>query len=216
MKKSDDYRTSHANRVWLDPLPSLEATRSIRHTDVSHDPAYVHQNLTSSDYDVECKAAPSQIPSCIIPQEETLARCEECNGTAPDIIYARGVPDTTHPVITNVDKKLCNLNFTEIEISRNLGCDKKHAEKTEKYFSLVAALQRRSERVNFGAIPIGHTGTTLTKTLDNLTAAFSTVRPRADQASANMGTIQPAMDFNARSEDCHMFKSMLGALTDLE
>jgi hypothetical protein len=64
-----------------------------------------------------------------------------------------------------------------IGFSRDLGCDKKHAEKTENYSSLVAALKQYMGRMEFIAIPIGHAGTMLTRTLDYLTAVFSTVRP---------------------------------------
>ncbi len=69
--------------------------------------------------------------------------------------------------------------------------------------------------MEFVAILIGHTGITLTKTLDPLTAAFSKVRSRTDQANANKGTLQPTVDSNARSHDYGMFKSLLGRLTDL-
>ena len=80
---------------------------------------------------------------------------------------------------------------------------------------LVAAFKRYRGRVDFFAIPAGHAGTTLTRTLDRLTAAFSTVRPRADQASAGIGTSQTITDSNAISHDYRLFKSLLAALTDL-
>ena len=64
------------------------------------------------------------------------------------------------------------------------------------------------------AIPTGHTDTTLTRALDHLTTAFSTVRQRADYAITSKGTLHPDTDSNARSHDCHLFKSMLVALTD--
>ena len=66
----------------------------------------------------------------------------------------------------------------------------------------------------FVAIPIGHAGTTLARTLGHLAAAFSTVRPRTDQAGANKGTTQPITDSNARSHDYRLFNSLLDALTD--
>jgi len=55
----------------------------------------------------------------------------------------------------------------------------------------------------------------LTKTLVRLTTAFSTFRPRVDQASANKGTPQPITDSNAKSYDYRLFRSLLDALTDL-
>ena len=70
--------------------------------------------------------------------------------------------------------------------------------------------------MEFVAIPIGHAGTPLIRTLDHLTAAFSTVRPRVDHASASGGTPHPIMDSNGTSHDYRMFKSLLlDALADL-
>ncbi len=69
--------------------------------------------------------------------------------------------------------------------------------------------------MEFIAIPIGHTGTTLSRTLVHLSATFSTARPLAEQARANTGTTQPTIDSNARSHDYRMFKSLLDSLTDL-
>ncbi len=72
----------------------------------------------------------------------------------PDLIYAKGVRDTPNPGKTNFDKKLYTLILIEIMFSRDLGCDKKkHAEKTEKYFSFVAALKKYRGMVEFVANP---------------------------------------------------------------
>ena len=65
------------------------------------------------------------------------------------------------------------------------------------------------------AFPIGHAGTTLTRTLDQLTTAFSAVRPFTERPSTNSGDIFPAMDHNANAHDYTMFKWMLDSLTDL-
>ncbi len=70
-------------------------------------------------------------------------------------------------------------------------------------------------RVKFVAIPIGHTGTTLTRALDHLTAAFSTLRPRDNQANANRGTSRTITYSNDRSHENRLFKSMLNALAYL-
>jgi hypothetical protein len=126
---------------------------------------------------------------------------EAGHGTAPDHIYARGVPKTPSPDPTSFDKKLCTLIIVEIALCKDLGCDVKFDEKTEKYYYplIIAALKRCWGRVEFIAFPIGHAGTTLTRTLDHLTAAFST----------------PAMDHNARTHDYSLFYSLLDSLTDL-
>jgi hypothetical protein len=192
----------------LDPLPFTETNRIRRYTDVSKDPRYILQGPSASDYDAECTLAPSRIPLWVLPAEETQTLFEGGHGTAADLIYAKGVPETPDQGQIIFDKKLCTLVLIEDGFSRDFGCDKKHAVKTEKYPPLVAALKQQWGRVEFVAIPIGHAGTTLTRTLDHLTAAFSTVRPRTDRAIPNRGTKQPITDSNARSHDSRLFKSL--------
>ncbi len=119
----------------MDPLPSTEAIRIRRHTNVSQDPRiprYTHMGLSASDYDAECTAAPNRIPPWVLPPEEAHALFEAGYGTAPDLIYARGIPDTPHPDQSTTDEKLCTLILLEVGLCRDLGCDKKHNEKTEK------------------------------------------------------------------------------------
>jgi hypothetical protein len=65
------------------------------------------------------------------------------------------------------------------------------------------------------AFPIGHASTTLTRTLDQLTAAFSTIRPTVERSRASRGASSPVTDHNARTHDYSLFKSMLDSLTDL-
>ena len=65
------------------------------------------------------------------------------------------------------------------------------------------------------ALPIGHVGTTLTRTLDQLTTAFSAVRPFTGRPSTSRGATLPAMDHNAKAHDYTLFKSLLDSLTDL-
>jgi hypothetical protein len=69
--------------------------------------------------------------------------------------------------------------------------------------------------VEFIAFRIVHAGTTLTRTLDHLTAAFSNVRPTVERPRASRGASSPATDHNARTHDYSMFKSLLDSLTDL-
>ena len=122
------------------------------------------------------------------------------------------LPLPTRPPST---KKQCTLILVEIGFCKDLGCDIKFDKKTEKYSPLIAALKRYWGRVEFIAFPIGHAGTTLTRTLDHLTDAFSTVRPTVERSRASMGASSPATDHNARSHDCSLFKSLLDSLTDL-
>ena len=69
-------------------------------------------------------------------------------------------------------------------------------------------------RVEFIAFPISPAGTTLTRTLDHLSAAFSTVRSTAERARANKGATSPATDHNARTHNYTLLKSLLDSLTD--
>ena len=92
---------------------------------------------------------------------------------------------------------------------------KTRGEDREEHPPLVAAVKQYWGSVKFAAIPIEHTGTTLTRTLDHLTAAFSTVRLRVDHTSASKDTTKPITDSNAKSHDYRMLKSLLDALTDL-
>jgi hypothetical protein len=115
---------------WLNPLPTTEAIRIRRHTDVSQDPRYVLQGPSASDCDAECTAASSRIPPWVLQEEETQDLFEGGHGTASDLIYARGVPNTPDPIQTNFDKKSCILILIEFGFSRERRCDKKHTEKT--------------------------------------------------------------------------------------
>ena len=150
-------------------------------------------------------------PTC----RETHMMFEAGHSTSPGLIYARGVPNTPSPDPTFFDKKQCTLILVEIGLCRDLGCDVNFDKKTEKYALLIAALRKYWGRVEFVAFPIGHTGTTLTRTLDHLTAAFSTVRPLVERSRASKGASSPATDHNAKAHDFTMFKSLLDSTTDL-
>ena len=69
--------------------------------------------------------------------------------------------------------------------------------------------------VEFVAIPIGYANIMLTRTLDLLTAAFSTVRSRVDHVSAIKDATKPITYSNAMSHDYRLLRSLMDALTDL-
>ena len=85
------------------------------------------------------------------------------------------------PDPTSFNKKLCTLIIVEVRFSRGLGCEEKREAKTNKYIPLVAKLRKHWGTVAFVAFPIGHAGTILKATLDHLTAAFATARPRVER-----------------------------------
>jgi hypothetical protein len=140
---------------------------------------------------------------------------EAGHGTAPDLIYARGVPDSPDPNPNTFDRKQCTLIIIEIGFCRDFGCVEKLEEKSSKYAPLLAALRRYWGRVEFIAFPIGHAGTTLTRTLHELTTSFSSVRPITGRPSTSAGVTSLAMDHNAKAHDYTLFKSLLDSLTDL-
>jgi len=137
------------------------------------------------------------------------------HGTTPDLIYARGVPNTPSPDPTSFDRKECTLVIVEIGFCRDRGCDIKLDKKTEKYLPLIAALRKYWGRVEFLAFPIGHAGTTLTRTLEHLTAAFSNVRSLVERSRASKGISNPATDHTANAHEFSLFKSLLDSNTDL-
>ncbi len=94
--------------------------------------------------------------------QETLFRAG--HGTAPDLIYAKGVPDTPSPDPSTFDRKKSNLIFIEIEFCQDFGCQKRLQEKTAKYGPFVAALKTVLGKVEYVAVLIGHAGTTLQET----------------------------------------------------
>ncbi len=57
---------------------------------------------------------------------------ETGHGTAPSLIYARGLPDAPSPDPISFDRKQCTLGIVEIGFCRDLGCDIKFEKKTEK------------------------------------------------------------------------------------
>ena len=65
------------------------------------------------------------------------------HGTTPDLVYARGVPNTPSPDATNFDRKHCTLIIVEIGLCGDLGCDIKFDKKIGKYSPLIATLRKR-------------------------------------------------------------------------
>ena len=124
----------------------MEEIRRRRLTDVSMDPRYNHLGLSATAGDAECTAAPSRIPKWVLPHAETQRLFDAGHGTAPDLIYARGVPNTPSPDPTSFNKKQCTLIVIEIGLCGDLGCDIKFDEKTEKY----SPSSRPSENIGEG------------------------------------------------------------------
>ena len=86
--------------------------------------------------------APARLPEWILPIETQEALFRAGHGTAPHLIYTRGVPDTPSPDPRTFDRKKCNLILLEIGFCQGFGCQKRLQEKTSKYAPLIAALKR--------------------------------------------------------------------------
>jgi hypothetical protein len=204
----------NSSRDWLD-IPDPPRHDHRRHTDVSQELRYTQSFLSAAGNDAECTAAPNRIPEWILSHTEIQELYLSGHGTAPDLIYARGVPDSPSPDPTTYNKKLCTLIIIEIGFCRDLGCDDKLEAKTLKYAPLLAALRRHWGRVEFVAFPIGHAGVTLHGTITHLTTVFSAVRPREETSRANRDITNPTMDHTAKAHDYTLFKSLFDSLTDL-
>ena len=105
---------------------------------MSQDPRY-DQATTAGDS--ECTEAPTRIPECILPLETQEAFFREDHGTTPDLVYAKGVPDTPGLDPSTFDRNQCILVIFEIGFCQDFGWHKRLQEKTAKYAPLVAALK---------------------------------------------------------------------------
>ena len=132
---------------------------------MSQELKYTLENLAAAEGDAECTAAPRRIHEWILSHEEIQKLYAVGHGTAPDRIYARGVPYSPSPDPTTFNKRLCTLIIIEVGFCRAFGCDTKLEAKTTKYAPLIAILKRHWGHVEFIAFPIGRAGITLTRTL---------------------------------------------------
>ena len=97
--------------------------------------------------------APRRIPEWVMSREEKHELYAAGHGTAPDLIYASGVPDSPLLDPSSFNKKLCTLIIIEISFCRELGCVTKLEAKTKKYSSLVKALERHWGRFGWNLSP---------------------------------------------------------------
>ena len=126
--------------------------------------------------------APTRISEWVLPHEthDTLFGAE--HGTAPDLIYARGVPDTPSPDPNIFDRMKCNLILVEVGFCRDFGCNTQHQEKTAKYAPVVTTLKAVCGKVEFVTVLIGHDGTSLILTQQHLAQALSATRPEIERS----------------------------------
>ena len=182
-----------------------------RQKDVSLDSKILLERLwqqAARPADTESTDAPKYIPEWVLPASVAQALVSAKQGMAPDLIYARGVPNVPHPENETFNKADCTLLLVEVGFCADLRCMKKKIEKTEKYQPLIAALLAEGwGRVELVCIPIGHAGTTLTSTAEELATALATMRP--------IGGKIPTTDHNALIHDRKIATQLLEQFSDL-
>jgi hypothetical protein len=150
-----------------------------------------------------------------LPQEDIDSLMAAGAGAAPDIIYARGVPSDSSLDFDAFNKKDCNLILFEVGICRDLGCHRKFNEKTDKYLPLLTALLKYWRRVEFVCIPIGHAGTTLVDTANDVASALDKVRPSIASDRKRKGHKTPDTSLAALLHDKKIAKTLLNKLCSL-
>ena len=113
------------------PVPTGPEACAIRMS--PKNPEELQRSLATVDGDSRCTAAPRRIPKWVLSLEEVQELYSAGHGKAPELIYAREVPDFPHPDPTSFNTKLCTLIVVEIGFCRDLGCDSKLEAKTKKY-----------------------------------------------------------------------------------
>ena len=91
-------------RDWIQSLSQEEKTGRKRHIDVSHDMRFTDMGLSAAVGDAERTEALTRIPPWVLAPDETKKLFEDGHGTAPNLMYAKGMPITHHPNLTNVNK----------------------------------------------------------------------------------------------------------------
>ena len=166
-------------------------------------------------YDEEGVAAPRYIPAWVLPQHEIDSLMAAGAGAAPDIIYARGVPADPTSDFDSFDRKNCSLILFEIGFCRDLGLHDTRTKKTEKYHLLLCALRRYWGRVELVCIPIGHAGTTLIDTANDISAALAKNRPSISAKRTTKGKQEQDKNITALTHDKRIAKNLLDKLCAL-
>ena len=141
-------------------------------------------NQANTAGDSERTEALIRIPEWVLPHETHDALFAVGYGTALDLSYARGVPDTPLPDPSTFNRRKCNLILVEVGFCRDFGCHTMHQEETAKYALLVTALKAVWEKAELVTVPIGHAGKTLTTTQRHLAQSLSVTRPEIEQSRA--------------------------------
>ena len=130
----------------------------------------------------ECIHAPKYLPEWVLPKAVHDRLLAEGAGLAPDIVYARGVPNLCPPPPNSFNPCHCSLLLVEVGYCQDLRLDSKEQMKLGKYDSLVTALRERWGRVTLVGIPLGIGGTVSSSTAQELALALCLKRPNLQSA----------------------------------
>ena len=212
---SDDSQPVPPIVDWAPDLAPGPPALNNRHTDVSADLHTSSSYLFHDSPDHECSSAPSYIPEWVLPQEDLNVLREAGEGAAPDLIYVRGIPPDIDPFTTQFDRKDCNIIIVELGFCRDLGLPDKLLEKHTKYQPLSSALLQYWGHVDVVCIPVGHAGTTLSRTVDDLANALARVRPSIADSRRLAGHADPDHDARALKHDRKLFRRLMDSLCNL-
>ena len=146
----------------------------------------------------ECIHAPKYLPEWVLPKEVHDRLLAEGAGLAPDIVYARGVPNLCPPPPNSFNPCQCSLLLVEVGYCQDLRLDSKEQMKLGKYDSLVTALRERWGRVTLVGIPLGIGGTVSSSTAQELALALCLKRPNLQSAHRSTSEATHGAD---KSED---------------
>jgi hypothetical protein len=226
---------SQASTATTDITPP--ATREVEHLLDILDPATFEtpQHSGYSDVTVDIKSAlnqihtstsrstpaddPTQVPSHLprwVLSQAAFDRLRQHNhGVTPDILYARGIPNSTSIDLSQIDKKGCSLLLVEVGFCSDLNLRAKLELKTQKYQPLIAELLQEWGHVDLVCIPIGHAGTTLRDTAGHLAEALARRRPGLSGRKRTTTTDKDNIDRHALKQDAILAHDLLLQLTTL-
>ena len=130
----------------------------------------------------ESVSAPRFLPDWLLSNTDQQRLIQSGHGVAPDIVYAKGVPNLRDPPDSSYDPAQCVILLVEVGFCQDLRLQAKEHLKLCKYAPLLEALRLRWGRVLLVGIPMGIAGTASVSALSQLAEALCTLRPPPVQA----------------------------------
>jgi hypothetical protein len=175
----------------------------------------IHTATSQSTPSDDPTKVPSHLPRWVLSQAAFDRLRQQNHGVTPDILYARGVPNSTAPDLSQLDKKRCSLLLVEVGFCSDLNLRAKLELKTQKYQPLIAELLQEWGHVDLVCIPIGHAGTTLRDTAGHLAEALARRRPGLSGRKRTTTTDKDNIDRHALKQDAILAHDLLLQLTTL-